>query len=54
MYDCVPQVRDACGGQRRELDYLRLELQVFVSCIWVLGAESRTPGRRASALGMVL
>lgn len=39
---CVP---DACGGQKRVLDSLELELEMIVSHQWELG----TPGSSARA-----
>lgn len=38
MYDCTPHMLDACGGQKRELDHLGLELQMLVSCHLVAGS----------------
>lgn len=34
----TPHMLDACGGQKRELDHLGLELQMLVSCHLVAGS----------------
>lgn len=38
------------GDQKRVLDSSKLELQVLVSTMWVLGLETRSSGRAVSAL----
>jgi hypothetical protein len=40
-----------CGGERKVLDPMELELEVVVSCLMsVLGIESRSSGKAACAL----
>lgn len=38
------------GDQKRVLDSSKLELQVLVSTMWVLGLETRSSGRAVSSL----
>lgn len=51
MYICAP-----CSGlvpmkaRKTELDFLKPDLEVTVSYLWVLGFEARSVGRAASAL----
>lgn len=50
MYLCIKYVFGAHGGQKRVLDPLKLELQMILSHLWVLGIEPGSCGRAASDL----
>jgi hypothetical protein len=43
---CVPEISlGAAEGQKRALDPLELELQMFVSCRWMLGNAPKFSAR---------
>lgn len=46
VHPCMPSV---CGGQKKALDALELELQAIMGCLmWVLGTKPRSPAKAAS------
>ena len=49
MYLCAPHACSACGGQRRVLDPLELDLQPGVPCYEGLGTEFWPSARAAIA-----
>lgn len=51
MHASIPHVcLVSHAGQKRALDSCKLELQVVVSTMWMLGHETGSPGRAVSAL----
>lgn len=44
LHACAPRECNACGGQRRASDTLKLELQRFVNCqMWILETKLSFP-----------
>jgi hypothetical protein len=50
MHADAPYTCSAHRGQERAPDSLELELQMVVSCLWVLGIKTGSSGRAASDL----